>query len=191
MGRPPKRVLLAGLIEQESCISLTHSRCWNPKSSLKTPREEGAGMPQITRAYKADGSLRFDALYEIRRKYPKELGELSWSNVYDRPDLQLRLVVLKMRDNYQEFQPYASTDLDAYAFADAAYNGGSRDVNTERRACKMSPGCDPNKWFGHVEKFCIKSKGPLYGTRSACQINREHVTNVMKIRSDKYHKIFQ
>ena len=33
-----------GLIEQESCISLTHSKCWNPKSSLKTKREEGAGL---------------------------------------------------------------------------------------------------------------------------------------------------
>lgn len=148
-------------------------------------------MPQITRAFRPDGSLRFDALYDIRNKYPAELGELSWSNVYDRPDLQLRLLVLKMRDNYKEFHPYASTDLDAYAFADAAYNGGSRDLNLERRACKISSNCDPGKWFDNVEKLCVKSKAPLYGTKSACQINREHVRNVMLIRSDKYQKLFQ
>jgi uncharacterized membrane protein len=28
--------MLGALVEQESCISLTHSRCWNPASKLKT-----------------------------------------------------------------------------------------------------------------------------------------------------------
>ena len=38
---------VGGLIEHESCISLTHSRCWNPKSRLKTEKEEGAGLGQF------------------------------------------------------------------------------------------------------------------------------------------------
>lgn len=29
------------LIEQESCITLTHSKCWNEKSQLKNSREQG------------------------------------------------------------------------------------------------------------------------------------------------------
>lgn len=32
------------LIEQESCITLTHSKCWNEKSQLKNSREQGSGV---------------------------------------------------------------------------------------------------------------------------------------------------
>ena len=44
-----------GLIEHESCISLTHSKCWNPKSELNTKREYAIGFGQITKAYNKDG----------------------------------------------------------------------------------------------------------------------------------------
>lgn len=182
--------MLAALIEHESCISLTHSRCWNPKSRLKTAREEGAGLGQITRAYNKDGSLRFDALAELRQKYPLELGEWNWYNVYTRPDLQIRAVVLKMRDNYNYFKTETVVPMEAYAFADAGYNGGNSGVIKERRACIMISGCDPNKWFGHVEKYCMKSKVALYGQRSACDINRHHVTDVLKTKGNKYKPFF-
>jgi len=58
---------IPSLIEHESCISLTHSKCWNPRSQLKTSREEGAGLGQLTRAYNSDGSIRFDSLEEMRK----------------------------------------------------------------------------------------------------------------------------
>lgn len=38
---------VGGLIEHESCISLTHSRCWNSAARLKTEKEEGAGLGQF------------------------------------------------------------------------------------------------------------------------------------------------
>lgn len=134
--------------------------------------------------------MRFDALHDLRAKYPKELYEWNWNNVYDRPDLQAKGIILMMRDNYNAFRPYAASDMDAYAFADAAYNGGSKDLSLERRACKISSNCDPAKWFGHVENYCVKGNIPLYGQRTACMINREHVTNVLKVRADKYIKYF-
>lgn len=190
MGRPPFPYLLAALIEHESCISLTHSKCWNPKSSLKTAREEGAGLGQITRAYRPDGTLRFDSLAEMRRKYPLELGDLNWYNVYERPDLQIRAIILMLRDNYKLYENNASSPLEAYAFTDASYNGGTRDLNLERRACKMISDCDPSKWFGNVEKYCMKSKVALYGKRSACDINRHHVTDVINKRGPKYKPLF-
>lgn len=34
------------LIEHESCISLTHKKCWNPSSKLQTKRELGIGFGQ-------------------------------------------------------------------------------------------------------------------------------------------------
>lgn len=189
MGVTPKAWYLASLIEHESCISLKHPRCWNPNSRLKSAREEGAGMGQITRAYSTTGAIRFDALSEIRKLH-SELRELSWANVYTRPDLQLRAIVLKMRDNYQYYDKYTDS-TNAYMFADAAYNGGIGGVNNERRACKLSSKCNPDLWIGNVELFCLKSKAALYGQRSACDINRHHVEDVLVTRAPKYKKFFQ
>ena len=186
MEYTPKASYLASLIEHESCISLTHSKCWNSKSRLKSAREEGAGLGQITRAFKPDGTIRFDALSNLKYKYPKELLELSWQVVYDRPDLQIRALALMMRDNYQYFNKHVKDPHQAYAFADAAYNGGLGGVDHERRACKLASWCNPDKWFDNVEKLCLKSKVALYGNRSACDINRHHVQDVINIRSAKY-----
>jgi hypothetical protein len=158
---------------------------------LKSQREEGAGLFQITRAYRADGSLRFDALAELRAKYRSELYQLNWYNIYSRPDLQMRAGILKLKENYEIFKPYAANTLEALAFADAAYNGGIAGVNKERRACVLTKGCDPSKWFGHTEKLCLKSKVALYGNRSACDINRHHVKDVLLIRSNKYSLLYK
>ena len=180
----PRAELLPALIEHESCISLKHSRCWNPQSRLKSAREEGAGFGQITRAWSTDGRLRFDALQEMKDRHPA-LREWSWSNVYQRPDLQLRAVVLKSRGDFLTLRA-VSDPYQRLAFADAAYNGGMGGVNKERRACGLKPGCDPQRWFGHVEHTCMKSRQPLYGGRSACDINRHHVHDVLNVRSPKY-----
>lgn len=178
----PDPAVLAALVEQESCVSLKSPKCWNPGARLKTDREEGAGMGQITRAYRADGSVRFDALADLRSQYGAELSGLSWDTVYKRPDLQLRAVVLMSRDAARPFR--GSTGW--LHFGDAGYNGGVDGVQKERRACKLSAGCDPARWFGHVEAHCLKSRQPLYGNRSACDINREHVRNVLLVRRAKY-----
>lgn len=178
----PRVPLLAALIEQESCVSLKSPRCWNPSARLKSDREEGAGMGQITRTYRADGSLRFDSLTDLKTQYAADLGEWSWSNVYARPDLQLRAVVILSRDSAKPFKTTASW----LQFGDAGYNGGVAGVQKERRACGLTIGCDPGQWFGHVEKHCLKSRQPLYGGKSACDINREHVYNVFTIRVKKY-----
>ena len=180
----PRPELLPALVEHESCIGLRHSRCWNPASRLKSAREEGAGFGQITRAWSADGRLRFDALAEMRDRHPA-LREWSWHNVYQRPDLQLRAVVLKSRDNYLGLR-VVGDPWHRLAFADAAYNGGMGGVQKERRACGLKAGCDPQQWFGHVEHVCLKSRVALYAGRSACDINRHHVTDVLTVRSPKY-----
>jgi hypothetical protein len=176
---------IPSLIEHESCISLTHSRCWNPKSRLKTSREEGAGLGQLTRAYNSDGTLRFDSLAEMRRKYYNELKELKWETIYSRPDLQIRTMILMVRDNYNML--YAVEDEDnRLQMSDAAYNGGLSGLLKERRACGLASNCDPNIWFDNVEKHCLKSTKVLYGSRSACDINRHHVYDVYIIRMPKY-----
>lgn len=180
----PAPEMLAGLVEQESCLSLTHSRCWNPASRLKTAREEGAGMGQITRAYRKDGSERFDALAEMRSAH-RELADLTWTNVYTSPALQLRAVVFKVRDDFKALVMISDPRL-RLDFVDGSYNAGRGRIADRRRACGLKRDCDPQVWFGNVERVCLTGVNPLYGKRTACDIVQEHVQMVSRVRSAKY-----
>ena len=139
-------------------------------------------MASFTRAWNVNtGRLRFDVVQELREKHPKELGELTWENVYSRPDLQIIGIYFKLKENYDLYKD----TREPLAFADAAYNGGNSDVYKERRACHLGKDCDPNIWFNNVEKFCVKSRAVHTGGRSACDINRHHVRDVF-LRAEKY-----
>lgn len=176
---------LGAQVEQETCINLKHRSCWNPMAELRTSREQGVGLGQLTRAFRADGSTRFDALQELVQAHPQELAGLSWGNRFD-PALQLRALVLKDLQGHKLVQGAAS-GADRLAMSFAAYNGGSGGLNSDRRACAGTPGCDPGKWFGHVERTSLKAKTavPGYG-KSFFAINREYVTNIMRVRRVRY-----
>lgn len=180
----PQPSYFGGLIEHESCITPRHARCWSPTAQLRTAREEGAGLGQLTRAWAPDGGTRFDALSEMRTRHPA-LGALDWATIYSRPDLQLRAVVLKSRDEWRALGQVADAGQ-RLAMADAAYNGGGGRVQRDRRACQVTPGCDPQRWWHHVEGTCTASRVPLYGGRSACDINRHHVRDVLLVRTPRY-----
>lgn len=174
------------LIAHESGCPALRS-CWSPTARLKTAREEGAGLGQITRAWRPDGSLRFDSLADMRNRHP-QLREWSWSNVYSRPDLQIRGLVLMSRANWDALRLVADS-WERLAMADAAYNGGLGGLQQDRRACQVMAGCDPQRWWGHVEKTCTKSRAALYGKRSACDINRHHVVLVLRHELPKYRRL--
>ena len=185
MPNVPTKGYFGSLIEQESCISLKHSRCWAPTSELKSKRELGIGLGMITQAYRDDGSVRFDSLQEMRDKHRAELKELSWLTVKERPDLQIRAIMLMTRDNYTRL--YMVKDpMARLAMTDAAYNGGYGGLSKERTACGLAKNCDPQYWFNHIEKFCLKGHRVLYGNRTACDINREHVHSALIVRLPKY-----
>lgn len=179
------------LIEQESCVRLGGNsywarKCWNPTSELKTSSEQGIGLSQVTRAWKKDGRLRFDTLENLRRKYPKELHELTWNNIKEKPELQIRAMALLWRDNYRLFSNNILLN-DRIAFSDSVYNGGFKYLNRERATCKLTVDCNSSLWFKNVE--LIKSgrvKRKLYGNRTAWDINRNHVKNVLNVRWSKY-----
>ena len=174
----PQPSYFGGLIDHESACPRPRS-CWRPTAQLLTAREEGAGLGQLTRAYHPDGRLRFDALAEMRAQHPA-LRELSWESIYQRYDLQLRAVVLKNRSDCRRL------GMPAMEFCDLAYNGGLGRVTQDRRACQLQPPCDPAQWWGHVEHTCTASRKPIYGTRSACDISRHHVHDVIKVRAPRY-----
>lgn len=172
------------LIEHESCITLCSKRCWNAKSRLKTSREEGAGLGQITRAWK-NGKLRFDTLAYLKKKYRKELRELNWENIYKKPKLQIRAMLLLWRNNYKRL-PNDITFVNKLAFSDVSYNQGFYRTYRDRQLCKLKKDCNPKIWFNNVEKTCTASHKVLYGRRSPCDISRHHVKDVF-IRITKYY----
>lgn len=185
----PETSYYASLIEHESCISLTHKRCWDPSSKLDTKRETGAGLIQLTKTFKTDGSIRFDKLTEMANNYQDELKELSWNNVYTRPDLQLRAGILLTKENWDKL--FMVKNLEGrLAMTDSAYNGGYRDVARGREICGLRENCDPDIWFNNVERTLPKSTKPIYGNRSAKDINLEHVYNVLKVRYQKYDSFY-
>ena len=180
-----QRSFVGAQVEQETCISLTHSKCWNELAELKTPREHGVGLGQLTVAYDAQGKVRFDTMATLKAKHPKELAALSWQNWKD-ARLQLRALALMQRDQCAVIKDYAS-ERDHLDFCMAAYNGGLGGLNSDRLSCRATKGCDASKWFGNVENTSLKSKTiiPGYG-RSAFQINREYVKNIDVVRQPRY-----
>ncbi|XVJ69903.1 MAG: lytic murein transglycosylase [Rhizobacter sp.] len=184
----PMRSYLGALVEKETCITLTHRYCWSTTARLKTAREEGAGLGQLTRAYTSDGRLRFDALEQAKQLDPIGLADLGWHNVYSRADLNLRAMVLMLRDCDRRLQQL--TSVDAYnrvAMCDAAYNGGMGGLMADRRLCAITPKCDPQRWFGHVELYSTKSRTKWQGYgQSAFDINRGHVHHTLVLRRPKY-----
>ena len=178
----PLRSALAAQIEQESN--------WKTHAELKTSREYGFGLGQFTRAYKADGSVRFDAWREMRASDPSLRG-WTWAKRFD-PTYQLRAVVLKNRGNYAKLRPGAQDGYNALAMADAAYNCGLGCVQARRRLCAQVPGCDPRQWFGHVALRSTQSKAKWHGYGlSAHDITNQHVKNAMVVRRPKYAAYFK
>ena len=196
----PNHALIPALIEQESCITLKHKRCFEHTSQLYTEwspgrlREQGYGWFQLTRATRVDGSMRLDTLSDLARRYPRELGNLNWSTVKTRPDLQLKAGILLYRENYNLFKNMVD-EKTAMEFAISGYNGGGNAVKTDIEFCKRFKECDPTKWWGNVEIYSLKPGSkykpskPLYGKRTAFRINRDTV-QLETARVCKYVKMF-
>jgi hypothetical protein len=184
----PMPSFLAAQVEQETCITLTHSKCWNPRAELRTSRENGIGLGQFTRAYNANGSIRFDKIAELSSTY-QSLRGWSWAKRYD-PHYQL-IAIVEMNKGIYGRQRDAASTRDRLAFSLSAYNGGEGAVLQDRRLCANTKGCNPAKWDGNVAKTSLKSKVPKPGYgKSFYAINREYVTNVLDVRRPKYEPYF-
>lgn len=181
----PEPWTLAGLVEQESCISLKHSKCWNPRAELRTSREYGFGFGQVTVAYRANGAVRFDKFKELKQAH-ESLRDWTWDNRYD-PHYQLRAIVEMNLDLWRRIPPAATTQ-DHLSFMLSSYNGGVGGLLQDRRLCSNTPSCDSGRWFKNVERTSLKSKAPQpeYGGKSWYDINRNYVRNVMLLRREKY-----
>jgi hypothetical protein len=174
---------LAAQVEQETCISIKHKGCWNPKTELKTSREYGFGLGQITI------TARMNVFNEVKTLDPT-LKNWKFEDRYD-PAMQLRALVLKDKQAWQSLKGSSSV-LDHLAFTYAAYNGGLGGVSSDRRMCSGTQGCNTGVWFGNVEHTSLKNRGVVGGYgQSFFAINREYVVNVLINRRKKYDPTFK
>jgi hypothetical protein len=182
----PNKAYFPALIELESCISYTDKRCFSPTSKLKTSREEGAGLGQITRTFNKDGSVKSDMISDMASRY-SELRSLTWENVYTRPDLQIRAIILMSKENDRTLSG-VKDPMERLKFVDASYNQGVGRTQKERTLCGLRRGCDPQKWDGNVA-LVTTATGMVYG-RPAYEISRHHVEQTTVVRIGKYKKYF-
>lgn len=184
----PQPATLAAQVEQESCISLKHSKCWNPRAELKTSREYGFGFGQTTVAYNANGTERFNVFKELQMQ-DAVLRRWRWEDRFD-PAMQLRALLVKNKTGYDRITGSA-THADHLAFSYAAYNGGMGGLLSDRRLCAGTRGCDDRVWYNNVERTSNKSRTAVHGYgKSFFAINREYVVNVMEVRRRKYDPYF-
>ena len=180
----PYYPLLAGQIEQETCSTLTSKKCWNPKAELKTSREYGFGLAQLTIAYDIQGNVRFNTFEEVKAQF-SALKDWQWDERY-MVDMQIRSMILKMKFNFDSVS--AADEMNQLKFAQLAYNGGLGSVWKDQNLCKRTENCDPGIWKGHLEKVSTKSRTPfggVYGAQSPFSITRDYVNNIPK-RAVKY-----
>lgn len=183
----PQPSALGGQVEQETCPSLKHWMCWNPKAQLKTSREQGVGLGQITRTWDAKGNTRFDSLAEIKGQNPQALKDWGWSDqsLYN-PRLQLRGLLLMDLRNWNALTDVPNPN-ERLAMALVAYNGGLGGLRQDRVACDATPGCDRRLWWGNVEHTSLKAKTAVSGYgKSFFEINREYPRNILQVRRFRY-----
>jgi hypothetical protein len=174
----PHKPSVAGQIEQETCITLKHSKCWNPRAELKTSREYGFGLGQIT------VTSRFDNFKEFR-KTDRRLRDWDWEERYD-PKRQIIALIAQDKLLYNHID-WSNNKFEKLAFSLSAYNGGMTGVIRDKELCEEKDSCDPSKWFDNVEKYSWKSKTSVHGYgKSFYEINREYVRNILKLRYKKY-----
>jgi hypothetical protein len=173
------RSYFAGQVEQETCVSLKSKKCWSPSAELRTSREYGFGLGQLT------VTSRFNAFNDVK-KLDKDLAAWKWENRYD-PTYQLRALVVYDRSIYTKL-PVSIEDKMPFTFA--SYNGGLGGILQDRRLCENTKGCNHNLWFGNVELTSFKSKIKPQGyAKSFFEINREYPRNIISVRSKKYSNL--
>jgi hypothetical protein len=170
--------VVAGLIEQETCYSLTHSKCWSPSAKLETKREYGFGLGQLT------VTSRFNAFEEVKG-LDSRLKQWQWNDRFN-PEFQMIAILAMLKRNYNVFK-LAEKEYDQYAFALASYNGGIGGIQADQRICRNTPKCNPNLWFGNTEHTSLKQKTKVAGYgKSFFEINREYPRNILETRRYKY-----
>ncbi|MGL5004109.1 MAG: hypothetical protein ACRDAM_14315, partial [Casimicrobium sp.] len=96
---------LAAQVDHETGCGWKPKSCWNTRAELKTAREQGVGLPQITRVFG-----RFDSLGDLRAKHPVALRGVDWntSKLYE-VDVQMAILALKQAGSFASVRHMTSS----------------------------------------------------------------------------------
>ena len=147
---------LPAQVERETCITLTSKECFSSHAELKTSREYGFGLGQLT------VTSTFNAWTGVKQQAPSLLGSWQWQDRYDAKK-QVQALLVMDKAGFETCQRIMANGFESLACSLSAYNGGMGGVYADRRLCANTEGCDPSKWFGNVELVSTKAKKPVSG----------------------------
>jgi len=174
---------LAAQIHRETCPSETHRFCFSPTARAKTAWEEGIGLGQFTR------TAKMDVVSELRAQFPEYLADWGWDRNLQNSRYQIQAFVLKNRYNWSKITG-TKTREDHEAMMLIGYNAGLGRVSSDRKICKVTPGCDPDVWFGNVELTSrLKNVPKMKEYRQTFfEINRSYAETILKKLKPRYRQ---
>lgn len=171
----PLRHTMAGQVEQEST--------WKERATLKTSRELGRGLVQLTIAYHKDGTERFNAYRDAARI--RALRGWDWETDPYNVRYQLTYLVLTDKANYRQMQGLRFVDAtETFKAALVCYNAGPGRV-LNRRALALAKGIPHDRWTGGLDRaYSSKEAVMLYGRPLYEAVN--HYPQVVFKKAEKY-----
>lgn len=170
----PMRYIPAGQVEQESS--------WKSHATLKTSRELGRGLVQMTIAYNSKGQERFNIYKDACRA--RALSAWNWRNDPYNPRFQLTFLTLQDKSNFVLVRPYSCNDAEAWKCALVSYNAGEGRWLQRRRNAKAK-GLPADRWDGGLALAYSKAEAAtLYGRPLYEAVNE--YPRVIFHRAEKY-----
>ena len=169
----PMRYYIAGKIEQESAG-------WKERAELKTSREYGFGLAQITIAYNQDGSERFNNFKAAQRIFK----EWQWEDRFN-VKYQLGYTVITDRSNFKQVSRLMRDDDSRWRATLVAYNAGYGTV-LQRRALAIRSGVPADRWVGGLDQVAMAYEQKLLYGRPLVKMRNEYPHIICDVRSPKY-----
>jgi len=170
----PLRHIPAGQIEQESG--------WKEKATLRTSRELGRGLVQMTIAYRSDGRERFN-IYRDAVRY-RALQSWDWQRDPYNVRYQMTFLALQDRANFERVRPYSADDGEGWKCALVCYNAGPGRWLQRLKNARLK-GLPSNRWDGGLALAYGKGETVLlYGRPLYAAVN-EYPAVIFK-RAGKY-----
>lgn len=168
----PMQHIPCGKIEQESW--------WKPGAELKTSREYGFGLGQITI------TPRFNNFEEAKKLKP--LKSWAWEDRYN-VKYQLTYSVLTDKANFKFLEPKFLTNKETWAATLVAYNAGMGTV-LQRRTQAQKMGLNHSVWFGGLDKAFLSYENKLLYNRNLGLMRNDYPVLVFK-KAEKYKLLLE
>jgi hypothetical protein len=167
------------------CAQVEKESDWIKTATLKTSRELGRGLSQITIAYNKDGSVRFN-----NYKYGyNALKSWNWRQDPYNVKYQLTFMVLMDKDNYQTVRKYMMNNQEGVKSMLVCYNAGYGRW-LKRRTVAKSKHLPVDIWTGGLDKACSDSeKNTKLYDKDLCSTVNAYPNRIFEM-SDKYKQFF-